>query len=264
MESFAGHWTQVQSEHSYLTEVLGEQSIKWVKGKNEECLSGLGLPTDNVLYCKVLSILDCKDKIPSVRKIGKFYYNFWQDADNKRGVWRRTVLDSYSSPQCSWEIVLSLDELCLRESESWVWKGHTLYEPDEEGYEPHITLLSLSRGKFFPFAPVTVCLFYVMLGGSDATVLREFDLETKSFVENNPFHVPEAKSSASWLNENYLLVGTDMHDGTSMTASGYPRTVRLWKRGTPLSESEVVYEGEEKDVSVHASVVWSVSLLYSL
>ncbi|GMH63514.1 hypothetical protein TrRE_jg653, partial [Triparma retinervis] len=34
------------------------------------------------------------------------------------------------------------------------------------------------------------------------------------------------------------------------TDSGYPRTVRVWKRGTDISESEVVYEGEKEDVAV--------------
>ena len=97
---------------------------------------------------------------------------------------------------------------------------------------------------------VTVCL-----GGSDATVLREFDLESKSFVSDNPFNIPEAKSNVTWLNKDCILVGTDMHDGVSMTASGYPRTVRLWRRGTLLTDSQVIYEGVEKDVSVHANVV---------
>ena len=35
-----------------------------------------------------------------------------------------------------------------------------------------------------------------------------------------------------------------------MTDSGYPRVMREWHRGTPLSESKVVYEGETTDVAV--------------
>jgi len=41
-----------------------------------------------------------------------------------------------------------------------------------------------------------------------------------------------------------------MKDGASMTDSGYPRVMREWRRGTPLSESKVVHEGEATDVAV--------------
>jgi prolyl oligopeptidase PreP (S9A serine peptidase family) len=41
-----------------------------------------------------------------------------------------------------------------------------------------------------------------------------------------------------------------MKDGVSMTDSGYPRVMREWHRGTPLSESTVVHEGETTDVAV--------------
>ena len=34
-----------------------------------------------------------------------------------------------------------------------------------------------------------------------------------------------------------------------MTTSGYPRTVREWKRGTPLASAALVFEGEETDVA---------------
>lgn len=41
-----------------------------------------------------------------------------------------------------------------------------------------------------------------------------------------------------------------MKDGQSMTDSGYPRVMREWRRGTPLSDSKVVHEGETTDVAV--------------
>ena len=36
-----------------------------------------------------------------------------------------------------------------------------------------------------------------------------------------------------------------------MTDSGYPRTVREWARGTPLSSAKLVYEGKKEDVAAH-------------
>jgi prolyl oligopeptidase len=84
-------------------------------------------------------------------------------------------------------------------------------------------------------------------GGSDAAVYREFDVNSKTFVEGG-FSLPEAKSIVSWRDENTLWVGTDFGPG-STTTSGYPRIVKLWKRGTPLSEARTVFEGQPGDVA---------------
>ena len=37
-----------------------------------------------------------------------------------------------------------------------------------------------------------------------------------------------------------------------MTDSGYPRITKQWTRGTPLSDAEVVMEGQKEDISVGA------------
>jgi prolyl oligopeptidase len=87
-------------------------------------------------------------------------------------------------------------------------------------------------------------------GGADATVIREFDLDSRSFVKDG-FHLPESKGGLSWIDENHVYVGTDFGPG-SMTTSGYPRVAKLWSRGTPLSEAKTVYEGKPTDVSVSA------------
>jgi prolyl oligopeptidase PreP (S9A serine peptidase family) len=70
-------------------------------------------------------------------------------------------------------------------------------------------------------------------GGTDADVVREFDLGTGRFVEGG-FTVPEAKSNVAWVDSDTLLVGTDYGTGLA-DRSGYPRIVKLWKRGTPLA-----------------------------
>jgi len=234
------YWLGKQSEHAFLEEVHGESAIEWVKKRNESCIGAIGEPSESPMYGKVLSILDSKDKIPHVRKIGDHFYNFWQDAANKRGLWRRTSMESYASGSTEWETVLDVDALCAEEGESWVWKGQVLHRPLDDS-SPSRTLLKLSRG------------------GSDAVVLREFDIASRRFVapdaDERGFVVEEAKSSVSWLTRDTLLVGTDMKDGASMTDSGYPRVVRVWQRGTPIADSLVMYEGEVKDVAVSGYTV---------
>lgn len=247
-KSIVDYWLNKQSENDYLKDVLGEKAIEWVKEKNEVCLNVLGNPETKTLYNQVLSILDNKDKIPEVRKIGNLYYNFWQDATNKRGLWRRTTIESYRSINPIWENVLDIDELCKIENESWVWKGHRLYRSKNIDELPTRTLLLLSKG------------------GSDATVIREFNLETKQFVnpfnEEQGFYVSEAKSSVSWIHENCLLIGTDLHDNQSLTTSGYPRVVRFWKRGEKIENSKIIYEGNIDDVSVNGYMVNNYNYIY--
>ena len=91
-------------------------------------------------------------------------------------------------------------------------------------------------------------------------VMREFDLVSKRFVPDDqlPFQLPEAKSRVAWRSRDVLLVGTDFQrDGSSMTDSGYPRVMKEWRRGTALSDSKVVHEGEQTDVSVYMYMVCS-------
>lgn len=232
-EQLVEGWEARQGEHAWLEDVLGERALDWVRKHNAETLERLGDPTGTPLFERVHAILTSKDKIPYISKIGELYYNFWTDADNQRGVLRRTSLESYESGEPAWEEVLSVDKLCAAEGESWVYKGSTLLD-EGPGVPPTRTLIHLSRG------------------GADATVVREFDLTKLAFVPEaeGGFVLPEAKSNVAWQSRDVLLVGTDFGDGESMTDSGYPRTVREWRRGTPLGSAVEVYRGEKTDVSV--------------
>lgn len=221
-----------QGEHAWLEEVLGDRALGWVKSENNKTVSALGNPEGSPLYNRVLGILTSKDKIPQIRKIGDLFYNFWQDEANPRGLIRRCTLESYRSGKPDWETVLDLDALGKAEGESWVFKGQVnLDDGTVEGQNR--TLLMLSRG------------------GADATVVREFNYSSNSFIkpESGGFVVPEAKSRVTWRDKDTLVLGTDMGNGT-LTDSGYPRCVYEWKRGTPLSSARLTFEGDKTDVSV--------------
>lgn len=168
-------------------------------------------------------------KLPQVTEIGGYFYDFWSDAFNPRGVWRRTALDSFLTTNPSWEVVLDLDELCRREGESYVWRGFdVLLEAKDGDMSATRAMICLSRG------------------GQDAFQAREFDLERKTFVRNEGFVLPESKSVVSYFSKDFLLVSTDFGPG-SQTYAGYPRSVRLWKRGTSLEASPTLFEGEIQD-----------------
>ena len=237
--AIVAHWESKQGEHEWLEDVLGERALSWVRDCNAKALETLGGdPTGSPLYQRLFSILTSKEKIPYLRKIGKDYYNFWTDEDNPRGVWRRTDLASYRAGTPKWETVLSIDDLNRAEGESWVYKGHTLLEP-RDGSPPTRTLMHLSRG------------------GADAVMLREFDMVGKRFVpaSEGGFIVPEAKQRVDWQSEDVLLLGTAFPgDASAMTDSGYPRTIREWRRGTPLADAVEVFAGRASDVSISGYV----------
>jgi prolyl oligopeptidase len=119
--------------------------------------------------------------------------------------------------------VLDLDVLGKAENVNWVWHGAQALKPDYQR-----ALVSLSRG------------------GADAAEVREFDLVTKSFIKDG-FTLPEAKSQVSWRGPDSVFVATEFGPG-SMTTSGYPRVVKEWRRGTPLGEASLVYEGKPDDM----------------
>ena len=62
----------------------------------------------------------------------------------------------------------------------------------------------------------------------------------------------------TWRDADTLWVGTDFGPG-SLTTSGYPRIVKLWKRGTPLASAITVYEGKDTDVASYGMSIHSPS-----
>mmetsp|Transcript_15299 Transcript_15299/g.20101 ORF Transcript_15299/g.20101 Transcript_15299/m.20101 type:complete len:762 (-) Transcript_15299:986-3271(-) len=222
-----------EDENIWLEEVTSERSLEWVEEQSRK-VKARWKADEGELHDRILKVLNSKDKIPYVSKRGKYYYNLWKDADHVRGLYRRTTLESYRSETPDWETVFDLDaynEADEGGKNKWVWKGTTLLD-EGVGVEPSRVLLNLSKG------------------GADAVVIREFDLVSKEFVDENGFYLSEAKTRASFKDRDTLLVGTEFDGEDSLTDSGYPRIVKEWKRGTPLSEAKTVFEGEKKDVSV--------------
>lgn len=214
--------------YQWLEDVTGDKAIEWVKERNAKAESSLTTSDEfKKLESDLLAILDSDARIPFVSKHGEFYYNFWRDKKNIKGLWRRTTLEEFKKPVPQWEVILDLDKLSAEENESWVWKGTSFLRPDYDR-----VLIDISRG------------------GADATVTREFEISTKSFVKGG-FERPEAKGSLSWIDRDHVFVQTDFGPG-SMTDSGYARIVKRWKRGTPLAAAEVIYEGEQTDMLVAA------------
>jgi prolyl oligopeptidase len=215
---------QETDPYLWLEEIDGAKAVAWVKEQNAKSQGELeAVPQYKPIFARSLEIYDSNARIPFPSVKGRFVYNFWQDKAHERGIWRRTTLASYRSPEPAWETVLDLDALSKAENETWVFKGADCLSP-----EYRHCMINLSRG------------------GGDAVVEREFDTAAKTFVDGG-FSLKEAKSGASFRDADTLWVATDFGAG-SLTSSGYPRIVKLWKRGTPLSLARTVLEAKQEDV----------------
>ncbi|MCS4489751.1 prolyl oligopeptidase family protein [Corynebacterium sp. ES2775-CONJ] len=196
------------------------EALSWVATLNGRAAKEV----DKKLARRILEAYDNTDRIAYVTRRGDFLYNFWRDSHHPRGIWRRTTLESYRDAHTQWEILIDVDALAHEDGENWVWKGVVIRR------EADVALVSLSRG------------------GADAACVREFDLCTQSFVKNG-FVLDEARSYLSWIDSDSLLVSTDFGPG-SLTISGYPRQIRVWRRGEDISAAQELYSGEQSDLLV--------------
>jgi prolyl oligopeptidase len=224
----------------WLEDVEGAKALDWVRARNAVSQPRIeSEPQFKAIHERILAIYNSQERIPYVQKRGKWLYNFWQDEKAPRGVWRRTTLEEYRKPRPAWEALVDLDKLSAEENEKWVWKGATCLYP-----EYRRCLVELSRG------------------GADAFEVREFDAVAKQWVKGG-FRSPESKHEIEWRDADTVYIGRDFGPG-SMTNSGYPRIVKEWRRGTPLSAAKTVFEGEQGDVGVGAVVVNEPGRKYEL
>jgi len=231
---------QTNDAYLWLEEVESQRALEWAAKQNERTTYELtNSPTFEPMRQRLLAILDSKERIPTVTKLGEHLYNFWRDEVQVRGVLRRTSMEEYRKQSPDWELVLDLDALAEAEGENWVYKGFAPLYPEYDR-----------------------CLLFLSRGGADATVVREYDLVGKAFVEDG-FQLPEAKSDVEWIDRDTLYVGTDFGPG-SLTDSGYPRLVKRWRRGTGLEVSGLEYEGQKTDVWARAVVVHDRGRTYEL
>jgi prolyl oligopeptidase len=230
----------VEDPYLWLEDVTGDKSLAWVRERNKTSQGELeAAPGFTAMRDRFRKILESKDKLPYATKRGRFYYNFWQDDANPRGLVRRTSLAEYKKAKPAWETVLDIDALNKAEHASFVFKGEQCLYPKYER-----------------------CLISLSPGGGDSVIVRELDMVKKKFVDGG-FTLPEGKSSVAWKDENTVYVAADFGAGT-LTSSGYARIVKEWKRGTPLESAVTVFEGQPTDVAVGAARTWDHGKSYDV
>jgi prolyl oligopeptidase len=223
----AAAFAQADDPYLWLEEIEGAKPLATVKQWNAATEATLEkIPGFEAHRQRALQLLNDPNNIAMPDEVmGDLVSNHWVDAEHKRGLWRVSPLAAYLAGKPEWRTLIDVDALGKAEGKSWVWHGADCLPP---AYQR--------------------CLVSLSPGGSDADVVREFDLTTGKFVEDG-FVVAESKNSVAWADRDTLLVAMAEGEGT-VTRSGYARIVKEWKRGTPWSAATVVAEATEAEVGI--------------
>ena len=150
----------MQDKYIWLEEVLSQNALDFVKKFNEESVSKLKSHQKfNQIEEAALKFFGTKDKIPYINLDDNLVYNHWTDDSNPQGLLRRTTIKDFLNVKPNWEIILDLDNLSKAENIKWVFKGYDISPKKEK------------------------MLLYLSPGGSDANVVREYDILKKEFLK---------------------------------------------------------------------------------
>ncbi len=217
-----------EDPYQWLEAVDAPAALDWVRARNADTLPKLEqAPGYAALHARLLEIYNSPQRLAPITLVGGRAYNFWQDADHPRGVWRSSPLADYRKGAPVWRTELDVDALGRAEGQSWVWKGADCLAPAGER-----------------------CLVRLSRGGGDAMEVREFDTRRARFVDGG-FRIAHAKTEVSWFDRDTLIVGTDFGPG-SLTDSGYARVLKRWRRGTPIEQAQTVFEARKEDMMASA------------
>jgi prolyl oligopeptidase len=223
--------TPSNDKYLWLEDTNSPRALDWVKAEDARSLKVLEAdPRYAAFHAEALKIAVAPDRLPEPNQRGSEIYNFWRDADHVNGIERKTSLANYLTPNPTWHTVIDYDALAKQDNQKWVAEGLNCLYPGDR-----------------------LCLVTLSAGGEDADTEREFDLKTGQFVANG-FTLPHSKGSASWLDKDTLIVARDWGAGT-ITTSGYPFVVKLWKRGTPLASAKEIFRAKASDLGARGSTI---------
>ena len=175
----------------------------------------------------ILAQLQDERQIPFCQEHRARMYHFHQSADFPKGVYRVCSAASYRAGLPEWETLFSVADFDEILDDDVYLDGVSHYVE-----QPEKVLLNLSAA------------------GSDAAYTVEFDLQTRKIVEGG-FHFPLGKNSIAWRDEDSVWVCPAWEEG-QLTTSGYPREVRLLRRGQAFEDAPPVFRLPENGVMTHA------------
>ena len=157
------------------------------------------------------------------RSTGACYYNFWRDAKNPRGLWRRTTLDEYRKAEPDWETVLDLDALGEAEKENWVWHGADCLQPEYE----RCLISAVARRRRRRRGP-------------------RVRPRRRRRSSKDGFYLPEAKSSVAWSDADTRLRRHRLRPGLADRRRATRASSRSGSAARRSSEAETRLRGQAR------------------
>lgn len=227
---FAGAAQVRGEEHgpAWLDATYAPRALKWASEQSNRTLAALRTDSRFATFeQEAAAILTDQSRPGEIQFIGSDAYQYWQDRASPLGIWRRTPKPSYLAGAPAWETVIDFDALAAAEGKKWIFAGASC------------------RGRR--------CLVRLSVNGKDSAETREFDLDAKRFVPGG-FRVADSKSRSWWYDDDTLLVAPVL-GRDSVNSSLVPKTLRTWKRGTPLAATRPIYSIDDHDAMFSVSLV---------
>ncbi|CAB9528113.1 Uncharacterized peptidase RP174 [Seminavis robusta] len=219
----------------WLEDLESESSQKWVTGQTNSTTSTIlnliqTTPPDDEWLASSMPIVG--EDNPGYSRHFSVIGNNIYDVSGRSNMWQRVPVESFldSTSTAQWEDVFNMTEINT-----------------EEG------LFFTGADCILPEAPR--CMLSFAGDYSDSTEIREFDVETKSFVDGG-FVLPRGKHLITWKDKDTLFVSSPTIP-SFRTKGGYSRVLRQWKRGTPLESASIVFQGNEDDFAVAGASFFS-------
>jgi prolyl oligopeptidase len=216
----------MHDKYLYLEEAHSEESVAWAKTQTSKAVSHLtSHPLYKSLHADACAILGDKDKANfAVIRKDNFAYTFITDENCPLGRLCRMPMKDYENNLDHWDVLLDVGALAQAENVNWSFAGSTL-------------------------SPNKKCLMIKLSpDGGDAVVLREFNIQSKSFTKDG-LDVELGKVNYCYIDDDTLLVASTC-DGY-LTESSYARNARIVKRGTEHQLSDSLLYIDEKKMAIY-------------
>ncbi|HCJ49112.1 MAG TPA: S9 family peptidase, partial [Microbacterium sp.] len=109
----------------WLEEVADPRALEWAADQTDRTNETFAGTTRSALEERLTRILDDPDRLVVPGRHGDLMYDLWRDADNPRGLWRRTSRAVFTAGSPEWQVLLDIDALGRDEGRAWSFAGAT-------------------------------------------------------------------------------------------------------------------------------------------
>jgi prolyl oligopeptidase len=220
----------VADTYGWLDGQYDPAAVAWAKRQREVALGSLeSKPIFPQVKRELLAALQVAAPLPQTFILGNRLLRFRRDVQHPAGLLEVAPAPHGGTAGPAWHTVLDLAALNQAEHASYVLSGLSFSDFPSRCLPP-----AFDR-----------CLLPLSPGGSSNLELREFDLARGAFVPDG-FRVPANRSFTAWLNSDTLLIAHSLN-GSAALPSNFPAVVRVWRRGTALSEAQPIFQAAATD-----------------